>query len=412
MIESTSSRVGPCHVRGSQPDKAVLDRTLVIKSGAGHFRLIHVLSACVLSIILMAGLWPFHTYRNQVEWLKNRNGLQFKGYGSILSSNSFHANASNNDNFGSIEIWLQPENLRGSYTILSFDSSEHPGDPFSIHQKNDALRIERHNMGGDGITRTAWFDVNGVFGEKEATFVTITLEKHETSVYINGFLKKVSPIPGETSNDLTGRLVIANSPIVHDSWPGSLLGLAIYHSPLKPAQVAQHFESWTRSQRPAVTQDQNPVALYLFNDEKGNICRNQVDSKNNLTIPEHYFVLHPALLSSPWHAYHATWSYWQDVAVNIGGFIPFGFCLIGCLASVRRLKRPAVITILFGFVTSLTIEALQMFLPTRDSDMTDVISNTIGTAIGVLLWRWLVAQRLLTMAWLQPRREPLEQMHA
>ena len=34
-----------------------------------------------------------------------------------------------------------------------------------------------------------------------------------------------------------------------------------------------------------------------------------------------------------------------------------------------------------------TIETMQVFLPTRDSDMTDVITNTIGTCIGAGLFR-------------------------
>jgi glycopeptide antibiotics resistance protein len=54
---------------------------------------------------------------------------------------------------------------------------------------------------------------------------------------------------------------------------------------------------------------------------------------------------------------------------------------------VRPTKHTAAIVVLAGFVLSLTIECTQWFLPTRDSDMTDVITNTIGTALGVALYR-------------------------
>jgi hypothetical protein len=364
-----------------------------------YARVVGSLCVCILCIILVIGLWPFHAPKNQVRWLNNGDGLHFGRYGTVVSSGTFQTNPVNDSTSGTIELWLEPENLlSNSHTILSFYGSEHPGAPFWLHQYKNALVVHQNNIDSQGTVTTAWLTIHGVFREKRPSFVTIALRKGVTSVYLDGSLVKLFPILGTSTNNFTGRLMVANSPNVSDSWSGRILGLAIYDRQLTPAQIAQHYESWTKNQRPALAQDEAPVALYLFNERAGNIVHNQLNLSTDLIVPTHYFVLHPGLLRFPWREYHATWSYWEDVSVNIAGFIPLGFCVVAYFSSVCATKRAAAITIVLGFVTSLAIEILQAFLPTRSSGVTDIITNTLGTAIGVMLYRWSFTQILLTKA--------------
>lgn len=58
------------------------------------------------------------------------------------------------------------------------------------------------------------------------------------------------------------------------------------------------------------------------------------------------------------------------------------------------MERSTIIVILLGALLSFMIEGLQRFLPTRDSSMDDLISNTIGTAAGALIYRNSLAHSL------------------
>ena len=362
----------------------------------GPTRLAGGLSLCVLAVILTAGLWPFHVSLNQVKWIERGDGLEFRRYGSAVTFGGIRAGSLTNAS-GTIEIWLEPTRSEGSSTILSFDGSAHPGEPFSLHQKGDALAIRQNNVDRQGVSRTALFYVNRVFQKNKPVVVTVTVDQEQTAVYINGVLSEAFRLLGAWNN-LTGRVVLANSPVIDDSWTGRILGLAIYQRELMPSEIAADYASWVAKRRPTASAEKDAAALYLFDEHSGAVAHNKLDPATGLTIPKNYFIVHPRFMRAPWKAYHPTWGYWQDVGVNIAGFVPFGFCVFAYLSLMRVIRHPEIATIVLGSLTSLSIELLQVFLPTRSSDVTDLITNTLGCVIGVIICRSAIGRTWLTKA--------------
>jgi VanZ family protein len=76
----------------------------------------------------------------------------------------------------------------------------------------------------------------------------------------------------------------------------------------------------------------------------------------------------------------------MPVVANVLLFVPWGFLMFITLYSVERpTLQTYVLTILLGLTFTVTVEAVQYFLPDRVADVNDVIWNTVGTALGAML---------------------------
>ena len=78
--------------------------------------------------------------------------------------------------------------------------------------------------------------------------------------------------------------------------------------------------------------------------------------------------------------------YWSDIKNNIILFVPFGF--ICGWNGIKVWKTVAV-----GLLLSIGIEAIQYIGALGFTEVDDVINNTIGTAVGILIWVWIYRLR-------------------
>ncbi|PPF76833.1 VanZ family protein [Subtercola sp. Z020] len=69
-----------------------------------------------------------------------------------------------------------------------------------------------------------------------------------------------------------------------------------------------------------------------------------------------------------------------EFAANVAMFLPIGVFLLLLLG-----RRQWWLAIILGFLMTVGIEVAQLALPGRVSDVRDVVSNTTGATLGVLL---------------------------
>jgi len=365
-------------------------------------KLLGVLCFAVLCVTLALGLSPFHTPRNDVAWLKGANGLAFGRYGSILSSGALQVADSQEEASGSIEILVQPDRWSTSATFLALYRPEKQL-VFRLRQSLEDLELQAE-VQSDALTPETHFYVGDAFYQalrrKQPVFVTITSGWRGTAVYLDGVPAKTGSHFWIPTGALTGRLIVGDSPRQPDSFRGRIEGLAIYDAELDGAQVLRHYQTWKRNGRPDVAPNERNIALYLFDEHAGNTIGNHAREDPALYIPERYTVVDKIILEPFWKEFNFSRSYWGGNVKNIIGFIPLGFCFYAYFVIAHPVKRAALVTVGVGTVVSVSIEILQAFLPMRDSGTTDIITNTLGTFVGVACYKVAYSVCVKRFPWL------------
>jgi hypothetical protein len=336
------------------------------------------LCAIMLCAILAAGLTPFGSPENGVRRLPGENGLAWTGYSIAVGDGPLLRHPPKDPSF-TIELRLRPGEVNRTRTLIAFYDQQYPRW-FRIRQTDAAADLT--SADGEDIT---FFETKDFFEKGQSVHLTFTGGPHGARFYANGELVSDHPSAKVSSEILTGTITLGNSATQHDSWRGEILGLAIFHRELAAGAVARHFQTWNYRGRPEIGADERPVALYLFDEGSGRLLRNQIKPDTSLNIPQKYELSRPVFLALPWHEVSAEWSYVRDVLINLAGFVPFGFLLRSYFSHTSAKAWSSVIAMLVGVAVSLVIELTQSHLPTRDSSLTDVTTNSLGNWAGVMI---------------------------
>jgi VanZ family protein len=354
--------------------------------------------ACILvvSTLFTAGLWPFNPFpRNQVTWLPTGKGLQFGDHGVVFSRGPVERTRPKRNSSCTLAIRLQPDAvMRGaSGTLLGVYTPERPSQ-FRLMQWRDVLLIRRDYRDADNHSKTTEVDLDHAFLTREPVSFTITSGPDGSVAYRNGMRAAGITRTGLSCEDFAGQLVLGDSAIMDNAWRGNILDLAIYDRELTPQEIASKYASWNGDQT-----DQEPggeqhlVAQYTFTEGRGPNVHGEPAGAPDLYIPQIFKVPHKKMLMWPWEESPDKRNF-RDISINILGFVPFGFVFAAYLTWNRNVRHSTVVTILCGAAISLTIEILQEYIPGRDSGILDIFTNTFGTFLGVLSFRWAPMQNL------------------
>jgi hypothetical protein len=352
-----------------------------------------VLTLAVLFVILFFGLSPkgYH-FSNDVTWLSKQPGIRFNGYGIVYTDPIKELSKAGgiNANGFSIEIVLKP----AKYQKHGFNFL------FAIHNGNDGKQLLIGQwrswliaMNGDDYDhkrKTKRISIKLAEELPIPQFVTITSGKNGTNIYLDGQrIRKQRDLTLKIPEQGNARLLLGNSVYGKHSWKGDVLGLALYRHSLSEQDVTKHFKYWFKDGNLLFAKNYKPALLYVFDEKKGERVLDRAGGNIDFHIPSKMKILNKKILSFSWSRLKFNAEFFEDLIVNLMGFIPLGFFLNATFAKAGGgfERHGILITVALCFFVSLFIEVLQASIPSRSSDVLDLVLNTVGGWLGALMMK-------------------------
>lgn len=362
--------------------------------GISHDRWFGWLSLVIVAGYFVVGLWPFALRPpNRVTWLSDRPGLHFAPYGiaydpaSLPVSAGLSGGAGQSANF-TVELWVeaQHEPPNNVFDILTIYNPYLPVD-FTLCQWRRELLLRATTQPPQPAHKIPELSAGEVLPKQTARFITVRCDGAGTAFYVDGLFAGHSPQFVVNAKTLDGQLILGNGASGKHSWTGTLFGLALYNRALEAAEISQHQKLWTQGHAGQLSNAPGLTALYQFDEGRGQQAADSFDNRHHVSIPATYEVVHKEFLIPPWKDIAYNRPNYSDIVVNTLGFMPFGCCFFLYRHSLRprQWAANALLVVLTGATVSLTIEIIQAWLPNRVSSTTDLLTNTAGTLLGVVL---------------------------
>ncbi len=345
----------------------------------------------VLLVTLFFGLRPKgYSFINQAKWFEDRNGIYFEKYGIIHSENELQKLTI----FDEINIVmaLRPYHIDKKLSKIITIIDKKNKEILAVEQWTDELMVTVYSS----KMRTSVLGFSGALSKDTTRSAFISVNRESISISIDSVTKNRRHrflLPEDFLKE--GRLIVGASAEGRNPWQGEISYLAIFNSfmpdtirdklLLNATQLLNEFQSGFR-----------PTALFTFKTEEGTTISDRSGNSWNLTKPVLTRVFRKIYLKCI-PEFDRPGSFLSDTIINFLGFIPLGIiCHIMLTQFIRKGKRSLFLTTLVCFFISLGIELVQVYIPTRTSQLPDIILNSAGAYVGAimagsrLLPRWLM----------------------
>jgi hypothetical protein len=223
-------------------------------------------------------------------------------------------------------------------------------------------------------------------------FLTFTTGPQGTVIYRNGRPVRSDPdlVLRMPEGVAAGRFVLGNSVSGKNSWQGEIFGFAAYPFLLGQDQIQSHYREWQPQEDFSFARMEGPFLLYRLNGREGNRARDDSGFGRDLLIPPRFAYAERLPFQGSFQDLVWNRSLAFDVVLNLLGFMPLGFAGAATLSHSKfgAGLKSMLLVVAFCFITSLLIEFLQSWMPTRNSSGLDLLLNTIGAFLGWVCLRF------------------------
>ncbi|MBN1576310.1 MAG: VanZ family protein [Chitinispirillaceae bacterium] len=345
----------------------------------------HLIAACavVLLITLFFGLKPKgFRFINQVKRFENKNGIAFTNIGMAYSKGTLGEIGISDSVCIVMEVRPYRTGRRRSSIVSIVD--DYGRELFTVDQWMKGIEITLWDGNGNRVRRAG---IGEALSADSFRSVIAGINDREMRVVSGAHggskeLREIRPPPGFLKK---GRIVLGLSPTGRCPWRGEIAGLALFGRGANETEIDAFVKAWEKAGSFESLSHEKPAALFRFDGHAGRTIVDQSGNGWDLTVPRFPKMFRYEVLELLPDSGKIDRSLIVDILVNFFGFLPLGGCCCFLLLSFGSSRRQAyLLTVAAALCISLGIELWQVFIPTRASQLIDVILNSAGALVGAV----------------------------